>query len=338
MKDKKTALVTGANGHLGNNLVRELIKEGYDVIASVRNMEYKKLFNDLSCKVVYADMLNKDSLEKAFNGVDILFHVAAVFKHWSKDLEKDILQANLQGTQNVLEAASTAGIKKIIYVSSIAALDFSQPRIDEKTWGTNFPNMYFKSKNDSEKLAWQLAKKLSLNMVTVLPSGMIGPEIFGHLTPSMTMLDNIIKNRLPFDPQYDINYVHVKDVAIGMILTERNGKIGERYIIGNEYSLNSTEVINIAKEVIPSIKVPKKASKSFQMLLATLMNISSKFTKKPPLLLKGNINHYYKKKENLSIQKAQSELGFNPRNPEIAVKETFEYLIKRKQPLLHNSR
>ncbi len=330
MKDKKMVLVTGANGHLGNNLVRELIKEDYNVIASVRNLENKKLFKDLSCEVVYADMLNKESLLKAFNGVDILFHVAAVFKHWSKDLEKDILQANLQGTQNIMEAASKTGIKKIIYVSSIAALDFSQPLIDEKTWGANFPNIYFKSKNDSEKLAWQLAKKLALNLITVLPSGMIGPEIFGHLTPSMTMLNNIINNQLPFDPQYDINYVHVKDVAIGMILAEQKGKIGERYILGNENSLNSTEIIQIAQGMIPSINVPKKASKSFQMLLATLMNISSKLTGKPPLLLKGNINHYYKKKENLNIQKAQSELGYNPRNPEIAIRETFEYLRIRR--------
>jgi dihydroflavonol-4-reductase len=330
MKDNETTLVTGANGHLGNNLVRELLKNGKYVKASLRNIENKKPFEGLSCELVYADMLDKQSLLKAFKDVDKLYHVAAVFKHWAKNPEKEILEANLTGTQNVIEAAAECGIKKIIYVSSIAALDFSQPVIDEKNWGNIFPNMYFKSKNDSEKLAWFLANKLSLNMISVLPSGMIGPEIFGHLTPSMDLLNKIISNRLPFDPQYEINYVHVKDVAMGMILAEQKGKIGERYILGNEYSVSTTDVINIAKSLYQSIRIPRKANKGFQLFLAAMMGLTSKITGNPPLLLKGNINHYYKKNENLNIQKAQVELGYKPRKPEDAIKETLEYLAQIK--------
>ena len=185
--------------------------------------------------------------------------------------------------------------------------------------------MYFKSKNDSEKLAWQLADKLSLNMITVLPSGMIGPEIFGHFTPSMDLLYNIIHNRLPFDPQYEINYVHVQDVAAGMILAEQNGKPGERYILGNEYSMSTSDVIRIAKSLYPSVRIPRKANKEFQLFLAEIMGLTSKLTGRPPLLMKGNINHYYKKKENLNITKAQAELGYKPRKPEVAIRETLEY-------------
>lgn len=330
MKDIKTVLVTGANGHLGNNLVRELVKTGVNVKASVRDPGNKIPFEGLSCEIVYADMLDKQSLLKVFKNVDTLYHVAAVFKHWAKNPEKEILEANLMGTQNVLEAAAECGIKKLIYVSSIAALDFSQPVIDEKKWGSIFPNMYFKSKNDSEKLAWHLANKLSVNMTSVLPSGMIGPEIFGHLTPAMELLNKIINNRLPFDPQYEINYVHVKDVAKGMILAEQNGKTGERYILGNEYSVNTTNVIQIAKNLNPAIRIPGKVNKGVQLFIAVIMGFISKLTGTPPLLLKGNINHYYKKKENLNIRKAQTELGYNPRKPEVAIRETLEYLTQRK--------
>jgi dihydroflavonol-4-reductase len=330
MKDNEIVLVTGANGHLGNNLARELLNKNIRVKASVRDIENKKPFLGLSCELVYADMLDKKSLLNAFKGVDILYHVAAVFKHWAKNPKKEILEANLSGTQNVIEAAAECGIKKIIYVSSIAALDFSQADIDEKNWGKEFPNMYFKSKNDSEKLAWQLANKFSLNMISVLPSGMIGPEIFGHYTPSMDLLYKIIKNLLSFDPQYEINYVHVKDVAIGMILAEKNGKTGERYILGNEYSLSTTDVIKIAKSMYPSVRIPKKANKKFQFFLAEIMRLTSRLTGNPPLLLKGNIIHYYKNKENLNIHKAQVELGYNPRKPEIALRETFEYIAQIK--------
>lgn len=328
MKDNEIALVTGANGHLGNNLVRELLKKNLKVKASVRNTDNKKPFEGLSCELVYADMLDKKSLLKAFKDVDTLYHVAAVFKHWSKNPEKEILEANLIGTKNVLEAAAECNIKRIIYVSSIAALDFSRTVIDERTWGTKFPNMYFKSKNDSEKLAWYLADKLSLNMISVLPSGMIGPEIFEHFTPSMDLLRNIILNRLPFDPQFEINYVHVQDVATGMILANQNGKLGERYILGNENSMNTTDVIRIAKNLYPSVRIPRKVNKRFQLFLATIMKVMTKLTGKPPLLLKGNINHYYKKKESLNIQKAQTELGYSPRKPEVAIKETLEYIAK----------
>lgn len=328
MKDNKLALVTGANGHLGNNLVRELLKEGYEVTASVRDLNNTKPFEGLDCKRVYADFLNKKSLINAFEGIEVVFHVAAVFKHWSKNPEKEIIEANLQGAKNVMEAASICGVKKIIYVSSIAALDFTQKVIDEKSWGRNFPNHYFKAKNDSEKLAWELADKYSLDLITVLPSGMIGPEIFGSYTPAMNLLNNIIHNKLPFDPQYEINYVHVQDVAIGIVAAERYGKVGERYILGNESSVNTSDVLKIANRLYPETKIPRKASKNVQLFLAKSMKIASKITGNPPMLLKGNINHYYKRKENLNTEKARRELGFRPMNPEAALAETFEYLLK----------
>jgi len=326
MKDNEIVLVTGANGHLGNNLVKELLKDGWKVKASVRNIKNKKPFEGLVCELVQADMLDKKSLLKAFKGVDTLYHVAAVFKHWARNPEKEILEANLIGTKNVLEAAAECGIKKIIYVSSIAALDFSKTVIDETSWANTSPNMYFKSKNESEKLAWQLASELSLNMVSVLPSGMIGPKIFEHLTPSMDLFDKIVHNKLPLDPQYGINFIHVQDVAIGIIQAAQKGRIGERYILGSEFSVNTSEVFRIANSLNPSVRIPRKANKGLQLFMAAIMRVTSKLTGNPPLLLKGNIHYYYKNNENLDIRKAKVELGFNPRKPEVALRETLEYV------------
>jgi len=157
---KKINLVTGANGHLGNNIVRELLKNGETVRGSVRNIKNTKPFEGLDIELVYADLLDKESLRKVMKGVDTLYQVAAVFKHWSKNPEKEIIQANLDITQNILEVANEFKVRKIVYVSSFAAISHNSPPMNESTWNEDFSNDYYKSKVVSEKLAWELAKKL----------------------------------------------------------------------------------------------------------------------------------------------------------------------------------
>ena len=98
----KLNLVTGANGHLGNNLVRALLERGETVRASVRNPKDTLPFEGLDCEIVQADLMDKDSLTRALEGVDTLYQVAAVFKHWARDPQKEIIEPNLQGTRNIL--------------------------------------------------------------------------------------------------------------------------------------------------------------------------------------------------------------------------------------------
>ena len=88
----KTVLVTGANGHLGNNLVRELVRKGDQVKAGMRNTQNRDTLYGVDCEIVQADLLDKDSLRKALEGVDILYQVAAVFKHWAENPEEEIVQ------------------------------------------------------------------------------------------------------------------------------------------------------------------------------------------------------------------------------------------------------
>ena len=88
------SLVTGANGHLGNNLVRELLNAGEKVRASVRDTNNVDMFTGLDCDIVYTEMQDKKAMLKALNGVDVLYHVAAVFKHWVKDPEAEIVKQN----------------------------------------------------------------------------------------------------------------------------------------------------------------------------------------------------------------------------------------------------
>lgn len=138
-------LVTGANGHLGNNLVRALLDKGEKVRASVRNVNYLEPFEGLDCEVVYADLLDREFLSKATKGVDTLYQVAAVYKIWAKNPEEEILCVNLEGTKNVLEIAAEQSVNKVVYVSSTAALDHSSVPMDETNWNSDFLNPYYQS-------------------------------------------------------------------------------------------------------------------------------------------------------------------------------------------------
>src|SRR5215475_5932572 len=151
MTKQNLSLVTGANGHLGNNLVRFLIGKGIPVRASVRNIKNRRPFEDLNCELVQADISDKQSLVKALDGVETFYAVGAVFKLWAKDPKKEIYDVNLSGTRNIIEAAKEAGVKRIVYVSSIAALNYNKIPTNE-SYGHNPDrrDWYYNSKNDGE--------------------------------------------------------------------------------------------------------------------------------------------------------------------------------------------
>ncbi|MFX0093572.1 MAG: NAD-dependent epimerase/dehydratase family protein [Candidatus Hodarchaeota archaeon] len=324
-------LVTGANGHLGNNLVRALVNRGEKVRASVRNVNYTEPFKTLDCEVVYADLLDRASLAKAMEGVDTLYQVAAAFKNWAKNPEKEIIHVNVEGTKNVLKVAAEQNVNKIVYVSSIAALNYSSIPMDETSWNTNFLSPYRQSKTESEKAAWNLAEKLNLWLVTVLPSAIIGSNCFGHLTPTMNFLDLILKNKVTIDVNLYFNYVDVRDVANGMITAAEKGRRGERYILGNDYPTSTVEVIRVAQSLFPNIKTPSRASKNSLILMAFLIELVSKITRKKPMLHLNQIKSFYGVEPRLNISKARRELGYNPKPPEEALKEVFMYLANREE-------
>jgi len=213
----KLNLVTGANGHLGNNLIRVLLEKGERVRASVRNPNNSVPFEGLDCEIVQADLMDKVSLLRALEGVDTLYQVAAVFKHWARDPQRDILLPNMLGTRNVLEAAAEQKVRRVVYVSSEVTLDHSVSPVNETTWRTEFHNNpYVQSKTESEKLAWQLAEELGLDMVSVLPGAIIGPHCY-NLTPTMDYLQQALNGEVFVDVNFPLTFVDAHDLSMGMI-------------------------------------------------------------------------------------------------------------------------
>lgn len=326
---KNLSLVTGANGHLGNNLVRALVEKGIPVRASIRNIKNKQYFADLNCEVVQSDITDKQSLIAALQDVETFYAVGAAFKLWAKDPKKEIYDVNISGTKNMIEAAAEAGVKRVVYVSSIAALNYTNlPAKECNGYNPDRRDMYYNSKNDGEKLAFELAKKYNIELVAVLPSAMIGSRAYAPLNVSYNVISLILKKQIPVETYITLNWVDVKDVAEGCYLAAIKGKNGERYILANEECTSIKETTEIARELFPElkIKIPTAIPKPVLYAVAWFMEIAGKIRGEAPLLTTKDISMFSGLQQNFDISKARMELGFNPKSSIQAVKEAMRYL------------
>lgn len=333
---KKLVLVSGANGHLGNNLVRLLLQKGFAVRATVRNTAAKQWTEVLNCEVVYADITDKASFVKALQGVDTFYAVGAAFKLWAKNPKEEIYDVNMEGTRNIIEAAYEAGVKRIVYVSSVAALNYTHlPTRESYGYNTDRRDMYYNSKNDGEQLAFQLSRTLGIELVSVMPGAMIGGEAFLPLNVSFNILKLILNRQIPVDTKITLNWVDVKDVAEGCCLAAEKGTPGERYILANEKAMTLTDTIKLAQQYHPELqlRVPGAVPKFVLYALAGLMEVSAKLRGKAPIITTKDIAVFSGLRQDFDLSKSRNELGFSPKSSEIAVKEALDYLLRHKNLL-----
>lgn len=338
MTQKNLVLVSGANGHLGNNLVRLLISKGYRVRASVRNIKNTRPFEGLDCEVVQADITDKISMLHALRGVETFYAVGAVFKLWAKDPQKEIYDVNMDGCKVMIEIAAEAGVKRIVYVSSIAALDYTKgtPISEESGYNPDRRDMYYNSKNDGEKLAFELAKKHNIELVAVLPSAMIGGVIVDRLSNSNEILKAILNNKLPIETKITLNWIDVNDVAEGCVSAAIKGRSGERYILANEKCMTITESISLANDLFPklTLKKPIPVPKFVLFAFGALLGLGAKITGKAPAMTTKEVNMFYGLVQDFDISKARKELGFDPKPSKQALKSALSYMWEERERLL----
>lgn len=323
-----SCLVTGANGHLGNTLVRALLEQGYTVRAGVRDITDTAPFAGLECELVHAELLDEAALLKAMEGVEVLFQVAAVFKHWASRPQAEIIEPNVRGTRNVLEAASRAGVKRVVYVSSVAAVGHDGSALDERSWNDESENAYYKSKILAERMAWQCAAECGLWMVSVLPSAMVGPNA-ARLTDTMAFLESVRRRQVPLDPGFHFNFVDVRDVARGLILAAEKGRAGQRYILANEHSSALAEVLEAANAITSGYHQPPQAPRWLLMSIAWMQESLAKLTGQPARLMCSQVRLFHGVRQEYCIAKARNELGFSPSPPAHALRSAFSYLDTR---------
>jgi dihydroflavonol-4-reductase len=230
----KKVLVTGAAGFIGSHVVRELLSENVEVRCLIRPGESTKNLDGLDVELLTGDILNIAAVEKALDGIDTVFHLAAVYSIWMRDWSR-IYEVNIQGARNVLWTGLRKNIEKVVFTSSIAAIGIA-PGKEPSTEDTPFNqyalgNHYVLTKYLSQQEALEFAKK-GLNLVLVNPGFPFGPMDIGP-TPTGQIIVDILKGYSRSYFNGGINIIDVRDVAKGHVLAAQKGRQGNLYILGN---------------------------------------------------------------------------------------------------------
>ncbi len=213
-------------------------------------------------RCVVGDLTDRDSLKAALKDVRYLFHVAADYRLWARD-PSEIIRANVEGTLNLKREAMAAGVERIVYTSSVAALRVAGATapVDETAALTpeEAIGAYKRSKTMAERAVEDMILREGLPAIIVSPTTPIGPRDI-RPTPTGRILLDAARGRIPAFVDTGLNFVHVDDVAAGHLLAFEKGRIGERYILGGEnltlQQLLAT-IAELAGRKAPKIKLPR---------------------------------------------------------------------------------
>ena len=227
-------LVTGAAGFLGSHVARQLVARGEEVRVLVRASSSNRAISDLSLEYVTGDLRDSASLERAMNGVQRVFHVAADYRLWAKR-SQEIYDSNVGGTKNLLAAAKKAGIEQLIYTSTVATIAVERPELPNESTEAKLEEMighYKKSKWMAEQEVLQAAKE-GLPVIVAMPTTPVGPWDWKP-TPTGKIILDYLNGKMPGYVETGLNFVGVEECAAGHLLVSEKGKVGERYLLGGE--------------------------------------------------------------------------------------------------------
>jgi dihydroflavonol-4-reductase len=254
------ALVTGASGFVGSAVARALVARGLHVRVLMRPSASRFNIAGMHCEPVIGDMRDEGSVAAGLKGARYLFHVAADYRLWARD-PREIERNNLQGARATMGAALKAGVERVVYTSSVAALKPGDAAVDETSRHTPHTviGAYKRSKLVAEREVERLIEKEKLPAVLVAPSTPIGPRDVKP-TPTGRIIVEAATGRMPAFVDTGLNLVHVDDVAHGHLLALDKGRIGENYILGGQDVALETMLGDIAflsGRRPPSIKLPR---------------------------------------------------------------------------------
>ncbi|ERN11436.1 tetraketide alpha-pyrone reductase 1 [Amborella trichopoda] len=271
---KGKVCVTGASGYLASWLVKKLLLLGYNVIGTVRDPgNYKKVGHLLELEsakerlqLVKADLLEEGSFDQAFDGCHGVFHVASPIVVADLDLKTEILDPAVNGTLNVLRCCKrNPSIKRVVLTSSTAAVrarDDFDPSIplDESSWSSvqlcqKLKVWYALSKTLAERAAWKFAEENGIDLVTVLPSFIIGPSLPRDLSATASNVLALLKGDSPISLRDGrMGYVHIDDVACCHVLVYEDAKAKGRYLCSSTI-LENYELTSFLKERYPNLTI-----------------------------------------------------------------------------------
>lgn len=320
-------LVTGATGHVGNVVVKELNKRGYDVYSLVMpfdRIDYIK--ND--SKIVYGNILDLEGLKYLFKGMDCIIHAAGYIDIGSGN-KKKLHKVNVNGTQNVMEAAHYNRVKRVIYTSSVHALEelknneqiVEVDSFDPKKVRGN----YAKSKAIATQNALDYAKAHDMDLVIVHIAGVIGG--YDYIGSYMgAVVKAYLKGRLPVYIKGGYNYIDVEDAARGIVSALEKGRKHEAYILSGHY-VTVKAYLDLISELTHLKPVKRHINYTFILIMSKLAELYYKLSRRKMLFSTYSIK-VLKSNANFSNEKARKELGLTLTPLKDTVKALVDFIYE----------
>jgi len=321
--EPRKALVTGATGFVGAAVARALLAEGWEVRVLVRGGSDRRNVTSLSAEQVVGDLTDTPSLERALDACEAVFHVAADYRLWAPR-PQELYRTNVEGTGNLLDAAQRAGVRRVVYTSSVATVGMPDgaPGTEDAPVGlTDMIGHYKRSKFLAEERARDAAAR-GVPVVIVNPSTPIGP---GDVKPTPTgqIVLDAARGRTPAYVDTGLNIVHVDDVAAGHLLAFHHGRIGERYILGGE-DMTLREILTLIALLVgrspPRIRLPHGAV----LPVAYVSELYARLTGRPTRVTVEGVR-MARKRMFFSSDKAVRELGYRWRPPSEAFTDALRW-------------
>jgi dihydroflavonol-4-reductase len=313
-------LVTGASGFLGWHVARILTERGYRVRALCRPGSE---IRELDVERVTGDLRDPESLRRAVAGCELVFHLAADYRLWSKN-PNELYSSNVDGTRNLLEAAAHANVERIVYTSTVGCIGLPAEGSGDEQTPVSIDAMaghYKRSKWLAEQVALEKAAA-GLPVVIVNPTAPVGDHDWKP-TPTGKIIVDFLRDRLPAFVDTGLNLVDVRDTAMGHLLAAEKGRLGERYILGCEnFTLEQIlgRLSALSGKPAPTLKIPYAVAYAAGAATTALAWV----TGKPPLAPLEGVR-MARKKMFVSHAKAARELGFAPRPVEDALKRAIDW-------------
>jgi len=314
--------VTGAQGHLGSNLVRLLLERGDEVCVLVRTP--RQSLDDLDVEVVEGDVRDPDAVKRCIDGADTVFHLAAKISI-DGDRDGSVRSTNVDGVRCVAEAALSCGVRRMLHTSSIHAFDLM--REDEvltestpRASGSHH-HAYDRSKAAGEQALRSVIVR-GLDAVVVNPVGVIGPRDFAPSRMGRVFID-MFRGKLPAVPVGGFHWVDVRDVVDGMLAAVERGRVGESYILSGQWA--SFRELTDRVERITGVRAPRFTvplavllfGAPFSTAVARLQGIEPRFTLESVRVTQAS--------NKLSCDKAARELGYQPRPLDDTIADLHEW-------------
>jgi nucleoside-diphosphate-sugar epimerase len=317
------AFVTGGTGFIGGHVVRRLRERGDEVVALVRSPAKAAELSELDCELIEGDLSSEDAIKRGCQGADSVFHIGAVYKVGIKKSERPAMhEANVGGTERVLDAAVDAGVGRILYVSTVGA--FGNTRGDVVDEGFQRVDLDWLSCYDETKyLAHKVAEERIANgapVVIVQPGGVYGPNDHSEVG---NMIEQTNKGKLPAKmfPEMGMMLAHVEDIADGILLAHDKGQIGQSYVLSGDRTTIGELVDKVAElsgRKPPRFTMPgalMKASAPLGPVVGPLMGFPPNL--REMIKVSDGVTHWAKD------DKARRELGFAPRDLDTGLKQTL---------------